>query len=360
MAGSLPAIPTLSVVRRRLPVVFPEGVEHRGYCIRDVAARTIWAMFYAGAVEGLNRWLRPSMVTDMTDRQARKTAISDRELWYATASSSTKKRPAKAWFAPNSREQIRDETLRLGLIPNGAVIERAGLATTSSLPRYALASDFAELFDVSLSEEAFNSAARQWREKRLSKAALARIALLKKGVAAQAGHLVVTFPNGQTRQLAAGPSSVISKAVIEEFAPRYMTTAGVLWLSESASKVAEADVDLTSTLGLSISPDKNLPDIILVDLGKHGDEVLFAFVEVVATDGPINDTRKKALLQIATAAGFNEGSIVFLTAFEHRGAAAFKKAIADLAIGTFAWFMAEPDSLLILRSGGPVPLSALR
>ena len=63
-------------------------------------------------------------------------------------------------------------------------------------------------------------------------------------------------------------------------------------LSESASKVQEQDVVIANALGLKINPAKELPDIILVDLGAPGSKVLVVFVEVVATDGPINEKRK--------------------------------------------------------------------
>lgn len=360
MTPSLPTVPRLPTVSRRLEEIFPEGVSHRSYCVRDVAARTVWVMFYAGAIEGQDRWLRPSMVTDMTDRQAALKTDADRERWYVTASSSDKRRPAKAWFAPNSREQIRDETIRLGLIPNGAVVERKGLPTTSPLPKYALAKDFADLFDERLSGEKFARAVDRWRSTHLSKAALARIALIKKGLGTDEDEVVVQFPNGHTRSLAPGPSSVLSKAVIEEFSSRYLEMPGVLWLSESASKVREYDADLARTLDLRIDPAKDLPDVILVDLGKSGAEILVVFVEVVATDGPVNEKRKAALLDLARAAGFEERNITFLTVFSDRGNPAFKKSVPELALGSFTWFMAEPDSLMILRDGKPVPLSSLR
>ena len=134
----------------------------------------------------------------------------------------------------------------------------------------------------------------------------------------------------------------------------------VLWLSESASKVREYDEDLARTLNFEIDPAKDLPDIILVDLGKSGAEILIVFVEVVATDGPVNERRKAALLEIARNARFAERNIAFLTAFSDRASAAFRRSVAELALGTFTWFMAEPESLMILRDGKPVPLSSLR
>ena len=273
MPAELGPVPGLRLIAARLLVIFPEGVEHRNYLIRDMAVRTLFVMMYAGAIEGSHRWVRPSMVTDMTDKAARALDAESREAWYSRMLSQKKAAVARPWYKPNSREPIRDETIRLGLVPNGAVIERT-LPTNSGLPRYALATDFATLMDESLSGDALERAISVWQKAHLSAAARARLSLIQAGATATGGHLLVTYPNGTTHRLAPGPSSTIAKAVIEEFAPRFLKMPAVLWFSDSASKVREADVALAGRLGLHIDPAKTLPDIILVDVGA-GSEALF-------------------------------------------------------------------------------------
>ncbi len=46
-----------------------------------MAAKTIYVMFYAGAIEGSDCWVRPSQVTDMTDEQALLTDTESRKAW---------------------------------------------------------------------------------------------------------------------------------------------------------------------------------------------------------------------------------------------------------------------------------------
>lgn len=113
---------------------------------------------------------------------------------------------------------------------------------------------------------------------------------------------------------------------------------------------------------LKITADRNLPDIILVDLGKGSkDDVLLVFIEVVASDGPVTEQRRVALLSIATDAGFAANRVVFVTAYLDRSHGAFKKSVAKLAWRSFAWFAAEPKHLIALYDGSEsaVPLSAL-
>ena len=79
----------------------------------------------------------------------------------------------------------------------------------------------------------------------------------------------------QTREMEPGPSSVISKAVVEEFAPRFLSQPGVIWLSESRNQIVARDDELAQAIGLRIEPDRNLPDAILVDLGPADPLLVF-------------------------------------------------------------------------------------
>lgn len=139
---------------------------------------------------------------------------------------------------------------------------------------------------------------------------------------------------------------MITKAVIEEFAKRFMEDPAVIWLSESRRHVVARDDALAREIGLTIQPDKNLPDVILVDLGPS--EPLLVFVEVVATAGPISEVRKEALLELAKEAGFAEEQVVFVTAYGDRDDSAFKASVSELAWGSFAWFMSEPDNIVVI------------
>lgn len=349
----LPSAPSLQTIINRLPLIFPEGIEHRNYVIREMAAKTIFVMLYANAVEGTNRWLRPDQVTKMTDSQAAQ-ATDDERLSWAKLSlvPGGMKDVSGCWYAQNTREPIRDETLRSGLILTGAVIERAGLATTSAKPRYALNRDFAVLFAEDLPEKKVIKKILEWQQKYLNRGALARIQILKQGAVAAVDEngIFVSFPNGETRTMAVGPSSVISKAVIENFATRFLKTPGVIFLSESGNKVVAKDDKLARSIGLNIQADRNLPDIILVDIGPK--DPLLVFVEVVATDGAVTSSRMKALLDIAVQAGFNHGQVAFVTAFSDRRAAAYRKLASELAWGSFAWFVSEPDKIVVLRQSG--------
>jgi hypothetical protein len=349
---SLPGYLDRSTIHRRLQVIFPDGVPQRTYCVREAATSAVFTMLYIGAVEGSDVWAGPKQVVRMTDAQSALSQDADRRAYSVESLRPGFQPEGRTWYKENSREQIRDETIRQGLIPNNAALERAGLATTSSVPRYALRKEFAALFTPGLTSEGLEKAAEAWRQSFLSATALARTVLIRRGATTTGEGILVTFPNGETRRMAPGPSSTISKAVIEEFAKRYLRTPAVLWVSESGAKVVARDDQLAAQLKLKISADRNLPDIILVDLGgTENEEVLLIFAEVVATDGPVTPQRKEALLSIATDAGFPAERVAFLTAYLDRSHSAFKKTVSELAWRSFVWFAAEPENLVVLHDG---------
>lgn len=83
-----PSLPPLLAVKRiqeRLLAIFPEGTSNRGYCTREIAAKTIFVMLYAGAITGSNRYVRPDQVTRMTDSQAKLTDEQARLAWASTS-----------------------------------------------------------------------------------------------------------------------------------------------------------------------------------------------------------------------------------------------------------------------------------
>lgn len=347
---TLPALLDRVSIQERLRIIFPEGTPERDKCIRDAAAATVFVMLYIGAIEGAGRWLGPVHVVRMSDKRAAMVSQVQR-LGYARRATLVGRR----WYAENSREQVRDEVLRQGLIPNNAVVERAGVATTAGLPRYALTEEFAALFNPEIPAEDLPEIAAEWRSAHLSPAAIARIRLVRRGAAATEEGVLVKFPSGETRRLAAGPSSEISRAVIEEFAVRFLGKPAVLWLSESGAKVVARDDRLAAELRLNIDASRNLPDIILVDLGDDASQFLLVFIEVVASDGAMTAERMKALQSLAIAAGYTDNQVAFVTAYLDRSRSEFKRTVPSLAWHSFAWFVSEPEHVIFLHDGVRAP-----
>jgi hypothetical protein len=300
-------------------------------------------MLYVGAIEG-GEWLAPKYVYRMGETQAALTSDAERAAYLTEVKKPGTPEPPDRWYRENTRESIRDEALKNGLVPIGAVLVDPLVSTTSSKGRYVLRGDLASLFDPSLTPQGFETAAAAWRAKYLTHNALATVKVLQVAAAGAKAKVPVMLPSGEGRVMVPGLSSVITKAVVEIFARRFLANPAVVWISESGRKVVEKDDKLLQLLGIKINPEKLLPDIILPDTTDG--ELLFVFVEVVATDGPIHESRRAALLKLITDAGFKPEHAAFLTAFQSRDHAAFKKTVASLAWGSFAWCFSEPDHLI--------------
>lgn len=333
---TLPPLLPVAQIQSRLETIFPQGLEARTYLVRNMAAKVVFVMLYGGMVEGSNRYLRPAHVYFYTDEQAGRASDAERKGWFSAATRPGFRPAGRQWYADTTREPIRDETLRYGLVSVGAVTKAAGRATTSSLGVYALKADFAALFGPSLDGAAFAAAATKWQKKHLTPAARARMALLAAGKIKKKDEVLVACPDGTVAKLSAGPSSLIAKDVIEVFAPTFMPNPALVWLSESATKVRYQDAQLAASIGLAIDAARVLPDIILANVGDSGEDTSLVFVEVVASDGPMDLERKTQLLAHVCASGFPAEQVSFGTAFEDRGDAAFRKCVARLGWGTFA------------------------
>lgn len=344
----LPPLLPIPEIQRRLQVIFPAGLEMRGHLIREMAAKTLYIFLYGGMIEHTGRALRPSHVYFYTDEQCAKTSDSERWAWVGQANKPKYRPPGRRWYADTTREPIRDETIRYGLLEIGAVGKVSNVPVTSSKPIYYLKSDFAALFNPELEGNELDIAVAAWQARHLSQAARARMALLASGKTRKADEVEVLCPDGTVAKLAPGPSSLISKAVIEQFAKDFLATPVLLWLSESGAKVRHQDVEVAKALGLEIDVATVLPDIILANVGDSGDDTALVFIEVVASDGPMNEARKAKLIEYVQASSFPVEQCYFGTAFDDRSDAAFRKTLPQLAWGTFAWFRSEPGQLMIL------------
>jgi len=337
--------------KARLEAILPQVITGTTASANDIAAAAGFVLMYVAAIEGQNP-VRPSTVIWMSAPLGEShRSDKDRRAYYKAAMRSeravvelcqrwgTDHRP---WYANNSREPLRDETFRTWA-ENGVLLSGAGVGTTSPGARYTLSRDFARLLDPGLTGDDLDAAINTWQDRHLSPTGRARAQRARAAV--QAGsEVVVNLPGGQTRTLHTGLSSEILKGVIEQFAPVALRDPAVVFISQPGEKVEPVDGQLLQVLGLPIDQQRLLPDCLLADLAEDRDTLWL--VEVVATDGPVTEERKATFLTWATQHGVRAVRCRFLTAFASRTAGPFKRLVPQLARGSYAWFLDEPDAVL--------------
>jgi hypothetical protein len=338
-------------IRHRLLAIFPNGIPNREHITKPNTARVVFCSLYVGAIEGTDRWFAPRHLYRMTEDLSNVSDPGIRLAFYKKVPKSSE----GSWYADNSREGARDEGVRQGLIPLNAMVKRQGVDTTSSKGRYALHPDFAALFDPALTGAALTAAVTNWQGSYLTGAARARAALA--GTMDDEG-ITVYHPQGGSTVLPPGESPLITKAVVEEFAKRFLAKPAVVWISDSAIKKFSDD-KLNQVLKIKLDVASLLPDVVLVDLVKPG--LKLVFVEIVSSDGPVTEQRKAGILKLLAASpmDYTPEDAVFVTAYRDRGAKPVAKAIRELAWGSFAWFMSEPENLVQLHDGPPRQLNDL-
>lgn len=346
----LPALISLAEVRDRLELIFPEGFPDRSILVGDIATRTVFVGLYGGFIADAGRFFRPSTVIRFSLEQAARCSDFDRMVWLGTCHTPGHKSFGQQWYADNTRETLRDDYIRNRAVPMGFIEKLEGVAPSSPAPIYSLAEHFADLFSPDLFGPALDAAIANWREEFLDPIALKRMRLVSSGIFGRDGDVFVTLPNtGQTLRLPAGDTSIITKDVIEILAEKKLVRPVVVHLSMSDIKMRPELASNAESVGLAIDPKAELPDIVIADVPPKSNQLYLYFVEVVHSDGPITELRKKALLHIAEKAGIPERNVVMITAFNDRSAAPFKKRFSELAAGSCVWFRTEPH--LFIRIG---------
>lgn len=354
-------LPIVSVAEctSRLEQIFPRN----GFdtvLSNPLAASAVAAMIYLGSVTDDDtapsewRYTRPSMVTWMNDAILERASDEQRDAWYTAAAGGNPKKKIvdllATWsmmFAPryadNTRETLRDETFRQWR-DLGAAKSKAGLATSSTVPRWILDRAFADLFHPALTGDELTQAIIVWTENHMTTEG--KLIALAARRSADAEHAVeVKLPGGGSRRLEAGRSSLILQGVVEQWAPRKLASPMVLTISEPGAKLLVADEAQLSSIGITIDVANLLPDALIVDTAR--DSFAFWIIEAVATDGPVTEARRAELAAWAANQGIPADRCQFLSAFESRNAGPAKKRLKDLAIGSYAWFLAEPDRELL-------------
>jgi len=319
-----------------------------------LAAAALAAMVYVdgvvpddGDLPSEATWARPSMCLWLSDAAYARADVASRSAWWKAAMGGAKKVAAllEQWgeqfeprYADNTRETLRDETFPKWL-DEGAMRVRPGIKTTSSQPRWALTASFADLFDPRLAGDELVAAIDAWRDAHMSPGG--RLKALTAQQREQRTHAIrVELPDGEIRSLEPGEASVILKGVIEAWAPVRLADPVVLTISEPGDKIYTADNTILLRLGVAIDTSTLLPDAVLVDIGAE--PPTFWIVEAVASDGPIDEDRKRALLRWAVSQRIPESNCQFLTAFGSRNSGPARRRLKDLAVGTYAWYADEP------------------
>lgn len=149
--------------------------------------------------------------------------------------------------------------------------------------------------------------------------------------------------------MSAGKHSALVKAIVEEFAPRFVPGSELIYVSDTGSKWGFFAERRLAELGVTVDSHGKMPDVVLHDR-ERGWLIL---VESVTSHGPVDAKRHEELAGLF--AGATPG-LVYVTAFPAR--AVTRKYLGEISWETEVWCADAPTHLIHFdgeRFLGPYP-----
>jgi hypothetical protein len=159
----------------------------------------------------------------------------------------------------------------------------------------------------------------------------------------------VTISSGRTIQISPGGHSLLIKAIIEEFAPRFVPGGRLIYAGDTGEKMGFFDTDLLRDLGVTVDSHGKMPDVVLY----YPERDWLLLVESVTSHGPVDGKRHEELMHLFS--GANPG-LVYVTAFPSRSVLA--RFLGNIAWETEVWVADAPAHLIHFngtRFLGPYP-----
>jgi len=234
-------------------------------------------------------------------------------------------------YAENTRETIRDESVKT-LVLAGILLpnpDDPARSKNSSKFCYQVVPEALELF------RSFGS--DNW-ETNLEEFLSNKQTLIEKYARIRTSMYVRLVVNNDSEiLLSAGIHSELIKKIIEDFKPRFAPDSQIIYIGETGSKWDHFDPDPFIELGIALTNDSQMPDVVLFDPTKNW---LF-LIESVTSNSPIDGRRYEELISIFNT---NLALLIFVTAFFDRPG--MRKFLSDLAWETEVWVADSPDHLI--------------
>lgn len=137
--------------------------------------------------------------------------------------------------------------------------------------------------------------------------------------------------------LSPGEHSELIRAIIEEFAPRFVPGSLLIYAGDTGDKWGYFDEARLSALGVSVDSHGKMPDIVLYDAKRNW----LLVVEAVTSHGPVDGKRHAELAGLFSEA---KAGLVYVTAFPSR--AIMARYLGEIAWETEVWVAEAPSHLI--------------
>lgn len=147
----------------------------------------------------------------------------------------------------------------------------------------------------------------------------------------------VQIAQGKKIEISPGEHSLLIKAIVEEFAPRFAPGCVLVYVGDTGDKWGYFDESLLTQLGVSVDSHGKMPDVVLY----CPDQEWLLLVESVTSHGPVDAKRHAELATLFASAA---AGLVYVTAFPSR--AVMARYLSEIAWETEVWVSEAPSHLI--------------
>ncbi|WFB59563.1 BsuBI/PstI family type II restriction endonuclease [Paenibacillus sp. BR1-192] len=148
-------------------------------------------------------------------------------------------------------------------------------------------------------------------------------------------RLPVQIAPGKQIMLSQGEHSELIKAIIEDFAARYVPGGILIFAGDTGGKYF--DEDLLSNLGVAVDSHGKMPDVVIY----YPEKDWLLLIESVTSHGPVDGKRHDELARLFNG---STAGIVYVTAFPNRSVMA--RYLSVIAWETEVWVADAPSHLI--------------
>ena len=234
-------------------------------------------------------------------------------------------------YAPNSRETFRRQTIHQLVAAGIALYNPDDPARPVNSPKavYQIEADTLTLMR-SYGTAAWNKNLTKYLKTRQTLTArYAKERDMKK--------LPVKLATGETIRLSPGAHSELIKAIIEEFASRFVPGGVLIYAGDTGEKWGYFDKELLAKLGVAVDGHGKMPDVVLY----YPEREWLLLVESVTSHGPVDGKRHEELARLFAK---SKAGLVYVTAFPSR--AIMARYLGKIAWETEVWCADAPSHLI--------------
>lgn len=150
-------------------------------------------------------------------------------------------------------------------------------------------------------------------------------------------QIPVKLKNGMELKLSPGAHSLLIKAIVEDFASRFVPRGILVYTGDTGDKWGYFDEELLKKLDVKVDSHGKMPDVVLFYPEKNW----LLLIEAVTSHGPVDGKRHQELAKLFSS---SSAPLVYVTAFPSRSIMA--PYLSEIAWETEVWCADAPSHLI--------------